>query len=88
MSEISKAKNAELPLSGIEDDLIAEIAVAYQNELRAQNSVDFDDLLLLGTSEDILVVPGELDVGVVSIGTGDPKVDLAHVLGGSRQNHF
>ena len=48
MSEISKAKNAELPLSGIEDDLIAEIAVAYQNELRAQNSVDFDDLLLLG----------------------------------------
>lgn len=48
MSEISKAKNAELPLSGIEDDLIAEIAVAYQNELRAQNAVDFDDLLLLG----------------------------------------
>ena len=48
MSEISKAKNAELLLSGIEDDLIAEIAVAYQNELRAQNAVDFDDLLLLG----------------------------------------
>ena len=47
MSEISKAKNAELPLSGIEDDLVAEIAVAYQNELRAQNAVDFDDLLLL-----------------------------------------
>ena len=47
MSEISKTKNAELPLSGIEDDLIAEIAVAYQNELRAQNAVDFDDLLLL-----------------------------------------
>ncbi len=48
MSAISKAKNSELPLSGIEDDLIAEIAVAYQNELRAQNAVDFDDLLLLG----------------------------------------
>ena len=48
MGEISKAKNAELPLSGIEDELIAEIAVAYQNELRAQNAVDFDDLLLLG----------------------------------------
>ena len=47
MSEISKTKNAELPLSAIEDDLIAEIAVAYQNELRAQNAVDFDDLLLL-----------------------------------------
>ncbi|HCQ80378.1 MAG TPA: DNA helicase UvrD, partial [Verrucomicrobiales bacterium] len=48
MSAISKAKNSEVPLSGIEDDLIAEIAVAYQNELRAQNAVDFDDLLLLG----------------------------------------
>lgn len=48
MSEISKAKNSEKPLESIEDDLIAEIAVAYQNELRAQNAVDFDDLLLLG----------------------------------------
>lgn len=48
MAEISKAKNAERPLTSIEDDLIAEIAVAYQNELRAQNAVDFDDLLLLG----------------------------------------
>ena len=48
MSEISKAKNSEKPLDSIEDDLIAEIAVAYQNELRAQNAVDFDDLLLLG----------------------------------------
>ena len=48
MSEISRTKNAEAPLSSIEDDLIAEIAVAYQNELRAQNAVDFDDLLLLG----------------------------------------
>ena len=47
MSEISKAKNAEMPLRDIEDDLIASIAVAYQNELRAQNAVDFDDLLLL-----------------------------------------
>lgn len=48
MGEISKTKNAERPLADIEDDLIAEIAVAYQNELRAQNAVDFDDLLLLG----------------------------------------
>ncbi|MGC6459649.1 MAG: ATP-dependent helicase [Akkermansiaceae bacterium] len=48
MSEISKAKNNGEPLSGIEDELIAGIAVAYQNELRAQNAVDFDDLLLLG----------------------------------------
>lgn len=48
MAEISRAKNSEKPLTGIEDDLIAEIAVAYQNELRAQNAVDFDDLLVLG----------------------------------------
>ena len=48
MAEISRAKNSEKPLASIEDDLIAEIAVAYQNELRAQNAVDFDDLLLLG----------------------------------------
>jgi len=48
MGEISRVKNAEMPLDSIGDDLIAEIAVAYQNELRAQNAVDFDDLLLLG----------------------------------------
>ena len=48
MGEISKAKNSEKPLASIQDSLIAEIAVAYQNELRAQNAVDFDDLLLLG----------------------------------------
>ena len=48
MGEISKCKSAEKPLDSIEDDLIAEIAVAYQNELRSQNAVDFDDLLLLG----------------------------------------
>ncbi|MGJ8696548.1 MAG: ATP-dependent helicase [Verrucomicrobiaceae bacterium] len=48
MAEISKAKSYEKPLEDIEDGLIAAIAVAYQNELRAQNAVDFDDLLLLG----------------------------------------
>ena len=48
LAEISKAKNAERDLDTIQDDLIAAIAVAYQNELRAQNAVDFDDLLLLG----------------------------------------
>lgn len=58
MSEISRAKNAERPLTSIEDDLIAEIAVAYQNELRAQNAVDFDDLLLLG--ERVLREHGEV----------------------------
>ncbi|MGE9266929.1 MAG: ATP-dependent helicase, partial [Verrucomicrobiales bacterium] len=48
LSAISKAKNAEEPLADIADELIAEIAVAYHNELRAQNAIDFDDLLLLG----------------------------------------
>ncbi|MEN8693928.1 MAG: ATP-dependent helicase [Akkermansiaceae bacterium] len=48
MGEISKAKSGEKPLDEIEDGLIREIAIAYQNELRAQNAVDFDDLLLLG----------------------------------------
>lgn len=48
MGEISKAKSGEKPLDEIKDGLIREIAIAYQNELRAQNAVDFDDLLLLG----------------------------------------
>lgn len=47
MSEISKAKNAERSLDSIADELIASIAIAYHNELRAQNAIDFDDLLLL-----------------------------------------
>ncbi len=47
LSVISKQKNAGEPMEDIEDDLIASIAIAYQNELRAQNAVDFDDLLIL-----------------------------------------
>ncbi len=44
---ISKAKN-EGGIESIDDPFIAEVAMAYANELRAQNAVDFDDLLLLG----------------------------------------
>lgn len=47
LSAISKAKNGGLDPAEIEDDFIAILAVAYQNELRARNAVDFDDLLLL-----------------------------------------
>ena len=47
LAEISKAKNAGVDVSNIKDDFIAQLAVGYQNELRAQNAVDFDDLLLL-----------------------------------------
>jgi superfamily I DNA/RNA helicase len=48
LSAISGAKNKGLDPAGLEDDFFANLAVAYQNELRAQNAVDFDDLLLLG----------------------------------------
>ena len=47
LAEISKAKNAGIDLEHMEDDFFAQLAVAYQNELRAQNAVDFDDLLVL-----------------------------------------
>jgi len=48
LSSISKAKNKGIEPGDMEDDFFATLAVAYQNELRAQNAVDFDDLLLLG----------------------------------------
>ncbi len=47
LSAISKAKNKGIDPADLEDDYFAMLAVAYQNELRAQNAVDFDDLLLL-----------------------------------------
>ena len=47
LAAVSKVKNAGLPLDAIRDDFFASLAVAYQNELRARNAVDFDDLLLL-----------------------------------------
>ncbi len=47
LSAISKAKNKGVEPCDLEDDFFANLAVAYQNELRAQNAVDFDDLLLL-----------------------------------------
>ncbi len=48
LTAISKAKNKGTDPNDMEDDFFATLAVAYQNELRAQNAVDFDDLLLLG----------------------------------------
>ena len=47
LSEISKAKNKGTDVADLEDEYFAQLAVGYQNELRAQNAVDFDDLLLL-----------------------------------------
>jgi DNA helicase II / ATP-dependent DNA helicase PcrA len=48
LGAISKAKNQGVDPATLEDDYFANLAVAYQNELRAQNTVDFDDLLLFG----------------------------------------
>ncbi|MBK1832616.1 UvrD-helicase domain-containing protein [Roseibacillus ishigakijimensis] len=48
LSAVSKAKNSPVGFDSIEDELIKAIAIDYQNELRARNCVDFDDLLLLG----------------------------------------
>lgn len=48
LGAISKVKNRGLDPASLEDDFYAQLAVAYHNELRAQNAVDFDDLLLLG----------------------------------------
>ncbi|MEI8039369.1 MAG: UvrD-helicase domain-containing protein, partial [Verrucomicrobiota bacterium] len=48
LGAISKGKNMGLDPADLEDDYFANLGVAYQNELRAQNAVDFDDLLLLG----------------------------------------
>lgn len=48
LSALSQAKNKGMDPADLEDDFYAQLAVAYTNELRAQNAVDFDDLLLLG----------------------------------------
>lgn len=47
LSAISKAKNKGQDPADLDDEFFAVLAVAYQNELRARNAVDFDDLLLL-----------------------------------------
>jgi len=47
ISLISNNKNAGIPAQDQADDLVGAIALAYNNELHAQNAVDFDDLLLL-----------------------------------------
>jgi len=47
LAAVSKAKNAGRDPGDIEDDFFALLGREYQNELRAQNAVDFDDLLVL-----------------------------------------
>ena len=48
LAAISKGKNQGIDPQDLEDEYFAMLGVAYQNELRAQNAVDFDDLLLMG----------------------------------------
>ena len=43
----SAARNRGLSYKEIEDSLISAVAGAYSRELKAQNAVDFDDLLIL-----------------------------------------
>ena len=47
LADLSRARNAGLEADEIEDTLVAAIAKGYQRELKAQNAVDFDDLLIL-----------------------------------------
>ena len=47
LAAYSAARNRGLTYHEIEDELIAAVARAYQKELKAQNAVDFDDLLIL-----------------------------------------
>ena len=47
LADLSRVRNAGLEADQIADDLVAAIAKAYQRELKAQNAVDFDDLLIL-----------------------------------------
>ena len=47
LSMIGNAKSRGLPLESINHSFGAEIAVAYQHDIKLMNSVDFDDLLIL-----------------------------------------
>ncbi len=47
LAELSRVRNNGLSHEQIEDTLIAAVAGGYSRELRAQNAVDFDDLLIL-----------------------------------------
>ncbi len=47
LAELSRVRNQGLSIDKIEDTLIAAVSKAYMRELKAQNAVDFDDLLIL-----------------------------------------
>ncbi len=47
LTELSRARNNGGDAEDIEDSLVSAVAKAYQRELKNQNAVDFDDLLVL-----------------------------------------
>jgi len=47
LAAVSRAKNAGHEAGELEDEFFAVLGRAYENELRARNALDFDDLLLL-----------------------------------------
>ena len=47
-----------------------------------------DDLLLLGALQDIVVVPDELDVGLVGVGAAEPEIDARHVGRSTLDDHL
>ena len=47
-----------------------------------------DDLLLLGSPQDIVVIPDQLDVGFIGIGAGQPEIDLGHALWRAIKDHL
>lgn len=47
LAELSRVRNQGLGHEQIEDTLISAVSGAYLRELKAQNAVDFDDLLIL-----------------------------------------
>ncbi len=46
-----------------------------------------DDLLLLRPAEDVVVVPDQLDVGLVGIGAGKPKIDVIETVRRALSDH-
>jgi len=48
LAAMSRAKNAGNEAGDQEDEFFAVLGRAYENELRARNALDFDDLLLFG----------------------------------------
>lgn len=47
LSELSRVRNNSGAIADIEDDFMSRVAGDYLKEIRAQNAVDFDDLLIL-----------------------------------------